>query len=770
LGFDRAASKLRRDGETFHPPLALRYQSGDNGLGRQLKACNGCGRCCLGCPNEAKNSLDHNYLHVAEQYPNVRIKTRAEARYVHAARTGYRIEYDDALSGRSYEASAKRVFLCAGSLGTTQLLARSAALARREAARGLVNVSSQLGKSYFANGDAVSLVFDAEQAHEPTRGPTITTSTMHRDEHGFVLVQDGGYPVEMARFAAAFAAPAWLGKNRFRSGASTARPSSNAPLAAKIEGAEAFESAVGSPLDALTRAVQSGALDASVPEQLQQAVAALKAELLRDTRGEFEALVDGMIERSLRELLARASRRRLKAGTFLHDKALGLLRKVTLDYLTDKNELATFAQRAFFERFGLLASSQVLPQTLARALGGNLTHAASGTVLLAMGQDTAKGELRYDAERDELSASPATARGFDVLAVGERLQRDLADAMAGELRTSPVVSLLGKPMTVHSQGGCGMAASPAAGVTTPEGELHGHPGLFVLDTAAFPGSVGVNPSATALAVAERNVLGFIRAAKGNPDWPNGDDSQGAREFAAQRAKSRVWARNVAKTFTLAPPVTRSRPLASEPVGLTFGEVFSGFLAPSPQPVEREADYYALETAGRSLGQCVLELRIEITDLDRFWRDPERRARLGGNAQLVWPDGKRREDCNIEGELQLLVEGALVPQLRGAPRDRYFLYDMRLCAADGELARMRMYKRMPRAMNRLAWRGTSRCYTRIEAQGSEWAGIVRVDLSRFIFRTLPSMQVTGTKDPARIAWALGDFAKYFVGGFGAAAPP
>jgi choline dehydrogenase-like flavoprotein len=767
-GFDRAAEKLGRKRETFHPPLALRYSDGENAFGRELKACNGCGRCCLGCPNEAKSSLDHNYLFLAERYSNVRVKTRCEALAIHELAEGYAVEYRDELGGDGgHEVSAKHVFLCAGALGTTQLLARSAALARSNSGRGLPRLSSRLGRGYFGNGDAVSLIFDADAVHEPTRGPTITTATIHRDDDGFVLLQDGGYPIEMSRAANAFAAPAFLAKNRFRSGRATAaRPSEllREPPPTTVDGE------LLSPLDALLRAVESGSLDAALPPQLQEALAGLREELMRETLADFEQVVDGMIERSIQGFVRRFAGHRLPAGSPLHDKLMQGLRQLTFRWLTDRSELASFAQRAFFERFFVLGPRGALPRALAHALGGKRSHPEHGAVLLAMGRDTAPTDLHYVAESDRLVAVPISARGFDVLATGERLQRDVADAMGGELRTSPAIGLLGKPMTVHSQGGCGMADSPEHGVTSSGGEVHGHVGLFVVDASLFPGSVGVNPSATVLAIAERNVLGFIRRWKHNAAWPLADLSAGAVEFASQREQAQAWARDAASRFDTAPPKAERRTIDSQPVGLSFGEVFTGFLARSPEPPQNESDYYRFETAGQGSGRCSLDLQIEVADLERFARDPERRAKLSGNADAMWPDGVRRSVCAIEGVLQLLVEGARVPEPLGNPGDRYFIYTMSLRAATGERAQIRMYKRMPRVVDRLAWRGTSRCYTRFEMDGvaTPWSGIVRVDLARFVFRTLPSMQVSGTNDPARVVWALGAFARYFAGGFHA--PP
>lgn len=765
-GFDVAANKLSRAKQTFHPPLALRYSAGQNAFGKELAACNGCGRCCLGCPHQAKSSLDHNYLHLAEQYPNLRVKTRCEVLHIDAQAGAYSITYRDALmAAPALEVKARYVFLCAGALGTTRLLSRSAARAEREPGRGLGDISQRLGRGYFANGDAVSLVFDTPDVHEPTRGPTITTSTIHREGTDFVLVQDGGYPIEMARAANAFAAPAWFGKNRFRNG--SPHPRARGEEHASPAPRTIIDGELPSPLDSFGHALHTGALDGTVPEQLRQALAVLRQELLTDTRAEFEQLVDGMIERSLRALVERSTSRLLARGGAKQERLLSWLRRFTLNYLTNREELTTFAQRAFFERFGFLDTAAVAPRTLANALGGGLEHAERGTVLLAMGRDTAESALRYDAQSDRLSAEATGARGFDVLAIGERLKRDMANAMGGELRANPLVALQGKPITVHNQGGAGMAASAEAGVTNLEGEVHGHPGLFVLDAACFPASVGVNPSATILAVAERNVLTFLRKYKAAPDWPRRDASPGAAQFEQQRKRAKDWAQSMAGKLDFTPPTADPPELTSEPIGLRFSETFSGFLAPVSGIPADEAAYYELETQGRRLGQCVFELDIEIADLDRFRRDPDRQTRLSGRATCTFPNGTRQQDCSLTGVLRLLVAGARTPELPGELDDRFFLYSMQLHASDGSTANVRMYKRMPRGFDRWAWRGTSRCYTLlVDESGATRAGLVRVDLSRFTFRTLPSMHVTGTTDPARIAWALAEFAAYFGAGFGA----
>jgi len=60
-------------------------------------------------------------------------------------------------------------------------------------------------------------------------------------------------------------------------------------------------------------------------------------------------------------------------------------------------------------------------------------------------------------------------------------------------------------VTPHPLGGCGMAASPSAGVVDHAGRVFNHPGLYVFDGSIVPRAIGLNPSKTIAALAERGV-------------------------------------------------------------------------------------------------------------------------------------------------------------------------------------------------------------------------------------------------------------------------
>ena len=82
--------------------------------------------------------------------------------------------------------------------------------------------------------------------------------------------------------------------------------------------------------------------------------------------------------------------------------------------------------------------------------------------------------------------------------VARRLARHLGGRPVGALATT----LLAVPMTAHILGGCPMAPTREEGVVDLQGQVHGHPGLYVVDGSIVPGNPGVNPSLTIAALAE----------------------------------------------------------------------------------------------------------------------------------------------------------------------------------------------------------------------------------------------------------------------------
>jgi cholesterol oxidase len=91
--------------------------------------------------------------------------------------------------------------------------------------------------------------------------------------------------------------------------------------------------------------------------------------------------------------------------------------------------------------------------------------------------------------------------------------RSTMQEIAGQLggrAANNILWRLNAVLTVHPVGGCPMGWTAAEGVVHPgTGEVHGYPGLHVADGSVLPGSVGVNPSLTIAAVAERFAAGIL---------------------------------------------------------------------------------------------------------------------------------------------------------------------------------------------------------------------------------------------------------------------
>nr|WP_307624201.1 GMC family oxidoreductase [Streptomyces sp. V3I7] len=68
---------------------------------------------------------------------------------------------------------------------------------------------------------------------------------------------------------------------------------------------------------------------------------------------------------------------------------------------------------------------------------------------------------------------------------------------------SNIGELMGTPLTAHFLGGCPVGASRETGVIDAYHRLYGHPGISVVDGAAVSANLGVNPSLTITAQAER---------------------------------------------------------------------------------------------------------------------------------------------------------------------------------------------------------------------------------------------------------------------------
>lgn len=303
----RDGARAVPDGAWFLPPLAVAF--GNRGepprpgaplhgredmYGLPRYACRLCGECNIGCNYGSKNTLDLNYLSMAEKL-GVDLYVRSEVRGIYpAGASGYRVAYVEhptELEGRPYRRSdleprtitGQRLILAAGVFGTTFLLLRM----RREE-RAFARLSPMLGHRFSGNGDLLTVALFCRHLEDhrrprlvdPTRGPVITSALRvpdalddpHRSSAGVdtahrrgLYIQDAGYPAFLAWLIESAPTPSTVGRalgfvRRYLAGHLGLNPDSNlsAELAEFIGNARLTETSL--PFLCMGRDVAGGVM------------------------------------------------------------------------------------------------------------------------------------------------------------------------------------------------------------------------------------------------------------------------------------------------------------------------------------------------------------------------------------------------------------------------------------------------------------------------------------------------------------------------------
>jgi cholesterol oxidase len=398
----KAAAERMGVGDTFHmAPVGVFFGDGQDadgsagakpgeevadpyfgGVGPSRKACTECGECMTGCRHGAKNTLNENYLHLAEKAGATVHPMTTVVSVTDDSRGGYAVQTlptDERRKGEGRTFTAQRVVLAAGTYGTQTLLHRM------KAGGQLPYLSKRLGELTRTNSEAlVGAQTDNRRyrkAHgapraDFTKGVAITSS-IHPDENTHIE-------------------PVRYGKG------------SNA----------------------------MGGLS-----------------ILQVPYAEGSSRVAGWLVNAARHpllVLRSLSNRRWSERTII-----GLVMQ-SLD-----NSLTTYLKPKGAGR-GLLTARQ--------------GHGAPNPKQIRAASQAA-------------SVIAEEINGFAGSNVGE---------------------LMGTPLTAHFLGGCPIGAGAEEGVIDPYHRLYGHPGISVVDGAAVSANLGVNPSLTITAQAER-AMSF---------WPN----------------------------------------------------------------------------------------------------------------------------------------------------------------------------------------------------------------------------------------------------------
>ncbi|WP_405869978.1 GMC family oxidoreductase N-terminal domain-containing protein [Streptomyces sp. NBC_00005] len=391
----KAAAERMGVGDTFHmAPVGVFFGDGKDaegrakagpgeqvndpyfgGAGPARKACTECGECMTGCRHGAKNTLNENYLYLAEKAGAVVHPMTTVVSVTDDSQGGYAVatlptDEKKKSEGRTFK--ARRVVIAAGTYGTQTLLHRM------KAGGQLPYISEKLGRLTRTNSEAlVGAQTDNRRYRKATGEPKVDftqgvaiTSSIHPDESTHIE------PVRYGK-----------GSNSM------------------------------------------GGLS-----------------ILQVPYAEGSSRVLGWLRNAARHpllVLRSLSNRRWSEKTII-----GLVMQ-SLD-----NSLTTYLK----------------PDGVGKGL------------LTARQGHGAPNPKQIKAASESASAIAADINGFAGSNVGE---------------------LMGTPLTAHFLGGCPIGGSRETGVIDPYHRLYGHPGISVVDGAAVSANLGVNPSLTITAQAER---------------------------------------------------------------------------------------------------------------------------------------------------------------------------------------------------------------------------------------------------------------------------
>ncbi|HUP99422.1 MAG TPA: GMC family oxidoreductase [Aeromicrobium sp.] len=131
-----------------------------------------------------------------------------------------------------------------------------------------------------------------------------------------------------------------------------------------------------------------------------------------------------------------------------------------------------------------------------------------GVIILAM--QSLDNSLTSFLKRGRLVTKPGSGEpNPDWIPIAHDIAREYAKKMDG-FTANVITDIFNIPATAHYIGGCTIGDGPDTGVVDGFQRIHGYPGLHIADGSAITANLGVNPSLTITAQAER-AMAF---------WPN----------------------------------------------------------------------------------------------------------------------------------------------------------------------------------------------------------------------------------------------------------
>ncbi len=157
--------------------------------------CDYSGNCMLGCAEHAKNTLDLNYIPLAQQNGADLFPLNEVDKIEPVHGKGYRVHFcrlDPERPARYDPGSVigAKVIVAAGTVGSNELLLRC-----RDVHQTLPNLSVALGRRFSGNGDfLLAMAARADRTIDPGRGPSITAGADFSTKSNRIFIEDLGFP------------------------------------------------------------------------------------------------------------------------------------------------------------------------------------------------------------------------------------------------------------------------------------------------------------------------------------------------------------------------------------------------------------------------------------------------------------------------------------------------------------------------------------------------------------------------------------------------
>ncbi|MFM0154164.1 alpha/beta fold hydrolase [Paraburkholderia sediminicola] len=360
--------------------------------------------------------------------------------------------------------------------------------------------------------------------------------------------------------------------------------------------------------------------------------------------------------------------------------------------------------------------ARVIESFLRGPYHGALNHTQA---YLVMAHDDESGQISVNDKGRARIDWPNAGKQPIYSIVEQTLEKSQAP-LGGKYVRNPISTNLFKnrTVTVHPLGGCGMGEDAERGVVDQQGRVFSgatgntvHDGLYVMDGAVMPMSLGVNPLLTISALAERN--------------------------CALLANARGWKIDYVSKGTAATP-------SPQKIGLHFTETMIGTYTPA--------------VVGDATSPIEFTLTVESDDLADMLSNPQHLAHTTGT--LTCPALSAQPMTITNGTFNLFVVN------ESDVDERNMNYHMTLNSTEGRTYYLSGQKIITRTSPINLWEQTNTLYAEIRESAQADALIIGkatlIITPENFLKQQRTLEVTNTPDlTTRLEWTL-KFGKFFAG--------